>query len=137
MLPLLSNSFNILLIDIDNTLFTAGSIGKQKKSEQRLYLIVLIIGEFIMRLLLLWVFGWLISGNEPLFYVGDFPVTAEKLSLFVAGAYLVISSIRDLVSTFSNAGEPEASSPELSGGFLRRAGRAYWSYQSCPSIPFW
>ena len=80
MFQLLLSGFNILLLDIDNTVFVADRVGRLKKGEQRSYLLVLFAGEFLLRLLLLWVFGWLISGTEPLFYIGNLAITAETLS---------------------------------------------------------
>ena len=120
MLQLLLSGFNILLVDIDNTLFTADSVGKQKKEEQRRYLILLSSGELVLRLVLLWVFGWLISGTEPLFYIGPLAVTPETISLFTAGIYLLISSIRDLVKTFRGA-EAEEAKTGIEGSLLQQA----------------
>jgi predicted tellurium resistance membrane protein TerC len=119
MLQLLLSGFNILLVDIDNTLFTADSVGKQKAEKRRRFLILLSLGEFLLRLVLLWVFGWLISGTEPLFYIGPLAVTPETISLFAAGTYLLVSSVRDLVKTFRGA--EEEAKPEFEGSTLQQA----------------
>lgn len=100
MLTLIIEGFKVLLVDVDNAVYIAGNIGKMDAKEQHRYLYLVISAEFIMRGLLLWIFGWLISGDQPLFYIGTFPVTAETIALLAAGSYLLINSMRELVNSF-------------------------------------
>jgi predicted tellurium resistance membrane protein TerC len=76
--------------------------------------------EFLARLGMVFLFGFIASGTEVLFEIGDIAFTAETLSLLAAGIFLLIHSTMELLRFFVPGSEDEPSNTQFQEkGFAR------------------
>ncbi len=97
---LLQLSLSVTLLDVDNALYMTSAIDalppEQKKKAVRLGLLI----EFLIRLVMVVIFGFIASGTEVLFVAFGIEFTAETLSLLAAGLFLFVHTTRELVRFF-------------------------------------
>lgn len=106
LLTLLQQSIFITSIDIDNATYTTGAIQRLKPEQQQSAIFWATCLEFIGRLLLVALFLVLTNEEEPLFTLFGVEFTIDSISLFVAGAFLLISNGRELINFFRTKGVP-------------------------------
>jgi predicted tellurium resistance membrane protein TerC len=107
-LTLLQQSLAMTAIDIDNATYTTGAINAVPANKQQRIIFWSTVVEFLGRLLLALLFLFVFSGSKPLFVLFGIEFSAETISLFAAGIFLLISNGRELVHFLQQAGEPDA-----------------------------
>ena len=110
---LLQLSLSVTLLDVDNALYMTSAIDalppEQKKKAVRLGLLI----EFLIRLVMVVIFGFIASGTEVLFVAFGIEFTAETLSLLAAGLFLFVHTTRELVRFFFDK-DDNSSAPQNS-----------------------
>jgi len=107
LLNLLGLGVSTTLLDVDNALYMTAAVDSLSPEDQKRAIRWGLFIEFLARLGLVIVFGFLASGTEELFEVFGISFTAETLSLLAAGLFLLIRSSRDLIRFFIGQDEPE------------------------------
>jgi predicted tellurium resistance membrane protein TerC len=107
LLTLLRLSVSTTLLDVDNALYMTAAVDPLSPEEQERAIRWGLFLEFLARLGLVVIFGFLASGTEVLFEIFGIAFTAETLSLLAAGLFLLIRSTRDLVRFFMGEDGPE------------------------------
>jgi predicted tellurium resistance membrane protein TerC len=105
LLTLLRLGVSTTLLDVDNALYMTATVDPLSPEEQKRAIRWGLFIEFLARLGLVVVFGYLASGTEVLFEVFGISFTVETLSLLAAGLFLLIRSTRDLVRFFMGGQE--------------------------------
>jgi len=94
---LLQLSLSVTLLDVDNALYMTSAIDalppEQKKIAVRLGLLI----EFLIRLVMVIIFGFIASGTEVLFVAFGIEFTAETISLLAAGLFLFVHTTREFI----------------------------------------
>ena len=86
-----------IVLGIDNIIFIAIVAGKlPDRKDQRKARAVGLTLALIMRIALLFSIVWVISLNEPLFYIGDFGATGRDLILFAGGIFLLVKTTLEI-----------------------------------------
>ncbi len=101
-LAFLSMAIGVTLIDIDNAMYATSQISTLEE-RRRLGLGLSLALEFVVRLILVWLFFTLANETEPLFTIFGFGITLEVIALLFAGGYLLISNSQEL----RKIGQPE------------------------------
>ena len=109
LLTLLRLGFSTTLLDVDNALYMTSAVDPLPREVQRKAIFWGLVIEFLGRLGLVVLFGFIASGTEVLFEVFGIAFTPETISLLLAGSFLLVRSSRDLISFF---GDGEESEPE-------------------------
>ncbi len=107
LLTLLRLGVSTTLLDVDNALYMTAAVDLLSPEEQKRAIRWGLFIEFLARLGLVIIFGFLASGTEVLFEIFGISFTAETLSLLAAGLFLLIRSTRDLVRFFMGEDESE------------------------------
>jgi predicted tellurium resistance membrane protein TerC len=102
-----------MLLDVDNALYMTSAVDPLSPEKQKKAIAWGLFFEFIARLILVIIFGFLASGTEPLFTLFGIEFTAETISLLVAGIFLFIRSTRDLFNFFYGSDESESSNEQV------------------------
>ncbi len=113
LLTLLRLGFSTTLLDVDNALYMTSAVDPLPHEVQRKAIFWGLVIEFIGRLGLVIIFGFIASGTEVLFEVFGIAFTPETISLLLAGSFLLVRSSRDLVSFFGDGEESEPERIEL------------------------
>ena len=100
LLTLLRLSLSVSLLDVDNALYMTSVVDRLPPEKQRSAIRLGLVIEFIARLGMVVLFGFIASGTEVLFEIAGIAFTAETLSLLAAGIFLLIHSIMELVKFF-------------------------------------
>lgn len=109
MLSLLLQGLTVALVDIDNAMYTTDQVSELPDRQKLANFLVLLL-EFVGRLLLLFLFSAVAGAREPLLNIGGLPIRLDHLALLAAGLYLVISNGRELLHALR---EPVAAATEL------------------------
>ena len=85
-----------IVLGIDNIVFISIVAGRlPDKSQKKARLLGLALA-MIMRVLLLLTLSWIIGLTEPLFAIGNFPVSGRALILIAGGLFLLAKSTREI-----------------------------------------
>jgi predicted tellurium resistance membrane protein TerC len=95
------------LLDVDNALYMTAAIDPLPAEKQKKAIFWGLVIEFLARILLVIIFGYMASGTKVLFEIFGIEFTAETLSLLAAGIFLLIRSIRDLFRFFLGVEQEE------------------------------
>jgi predicted tellurium resistance membrane protein TerC len=90
LLTLLRLGVSTTLLDVDNALYMTATVDPLSPEEQKRAIRWGLFIEFLARLGLVVVFGYLASGTEVLFEVFGISFTVETLSLLAAGLFLIL-----------------------------------------------
>ena len=120
LITLLWLSISVTLLDVDNALYMTSTIEELPAEEQKKAIRWGLLIEFIARLGLVLIFGYLASGTETLFELFGVEFTAETLSLLAAGLFILIRSARELFRFFIGDDEPEEEAAQVQGRSFSR-----------------
>jgi predicted tellurium resistance membrane protein TerC len=107
LLELLRLGATTTLLDVDNALYMTAAVEPLPKDKQKRAIFWGLLLEFIARVILVIIFGYLTSGTEPLFVLFGIEFTAETISLLAAGIFLFVRSSKDLYDFFFDSEEDE------------------------------
>ena len=98
-----------LVLGIDNIIFIAIICGyiPNKKEQKKARTIGLMLA-LIVRIILLSFISFITKMTDPLFHVGDSPVTGRGLILFGGGAFLIIKTISEIYHKFKISDKEES-----------------------------
>lgn len=120
LLTLLQLSLSVTLLDVDNALYMTSAVDQlspeQKKKAIRWGLLI----EFLARLVMVVIFGFIASGTEVLFEIFGIEFTAETISLLAAGIFLFVRTIRELVSFFIGKDDDQPAPEDIQGKSFSR-----------------
>jgi predicted tellurium resistance membrane protein TerC len=118
LLRLLIQGLGVALVDVDNSMYTTKRISGLN-TRRRLAVVLSLALEFVGRLGLVYFFLSVAGAQKPLFEVFGLQFTVETISLFVAGAYLLISNGRELTAVLRNPTAAESDQPAAVTSFPR------------------
>jgi predicted tellurium resistance membrane protein TerC len=107
LLGLLSLSATTALLDVDNALYMTSAVDPLPREQQKRAIFWGLVIEFLARIVLVILFGFIASGTEVLFEAFGIEFTAETISLLAAGIFLLLRSARDLLRFFTGEDEDE------------------------------
>jgi predicted tellurium resistance membrane protein TerC len=120
LLTLFRLSLSVSLLDVDNALYMTSVIDQLPPEKQKKAIRWGLVIEFLARLGMVFVFGFIASGTEVLFEIAGIAFTAETLSLLAAGIFLLIHSTKDLLRFFVAGDEDEPSKDQIKEKSLGR-----------------
>jgi predicted tellurium resistance membrane protein TerC len=105
---LLALTFMEIMLGIDNVIFVSIIMDKipdvkQKKTASRIWMGV----GLLMRLLLLYVLGFVIDGKMILFTISNHPVTLSELIMIGGGLFLLVNTVLELHNKLEGEEEEE------------------------------
>jgi predicted tellurium resistance membrane protein TerC len=110
---LLQLSLSVTLLDVDNALYMTSAVDQlppdQKKKAIRLGLLI----EFLARLVMVLVFGFIASGTDVLFEIFGIEFTAETISLLAAGIFLFVRTTRELINFLIGKDEDQPAAEDI------------------------
>jgi predicted tellurium resistance membrane protein TerC len=113
LLTLLRLSLSVSLLDVDNALYMTSVIDQLPPEKQKKAIRWGLVIEFIARLGMVLVFGFIASGTEVLFEIAGIAFTTETLSLLAAGIFLLIHSTMELLRFFVPGKDDEPSKDQI------------------------
>jgi predicted tellurium resistance membrane protein TerC len=95
-ITLLTVSFLEVVLGIDNIIFIAVVSDRLPKNQQAMARNLGLFVALVIRIILLFFIGWIISLTKPLFSIGEINITGRGLILLAGGIFLTIKTIQEL-----------------------------------------
>lgn len=85
-----------VLLGIDNVIFVSIVLSRLDKSKTRQAGFIWMVVGIVMRLLFLFILGYLIKGEQELFRIFDHPVAIKDLIMLAGGLFLLVNSTLEI-----------------------------------------
>ena len=120
LLTLLQLSISVTLLDVDNALYMTSAVDQlSSEHKQRAIRLGLLI-EFLARMVMVLIFGFIASGTEVLFELIGIEFTAETISLLAAGIFLFNRSSGELAKFFLGKDDDQPALEDIQGKSFSR-----------------
>ncbi|MCD6066080.1 MAG: hypothetical protein K0S33_906 [Bacteroidetes bacterium] len=96
LLSLIPLTFMEILLGIDNVIFVSIVLGRLEKSQQKKAGMVWMVTGVIMRVVFLFVLGYLIKGEKELFRIFSHPVALKDIIMLAGGLFLLVNSTLEI-----------------------------------------
>lgn len=103
-MSLLTLSAMEIVLGIDNIIFISILCGRLPVEQREKARKIGLFGAFGSRLLLLATISWMVGLVNPIFHVGDFPVSGKAIILFVGGLFLIYKATKEIHEKVEGAG---------------------------------
>ncbi|MDP2385159.1 MAG: TerC family protein [Bacteroidota bacterium] len=85
-----------ILLGIDNVIFVSIVLGRLNKTEAKRAGFIWMIAGIFMRILFLFILGYLIKGEQELFKLFDHPVALKDIIMLAGGLFLLVNSTLEI-----------------------------------------